>query len=568
MSGRRTGGGRTDDWRRALPVIFLGLSLAVAGFGSFEAWRAERSHRDTVSALLRDYGGYAARGFETEVVRRMNDGLGAVFATTRNTRAFVDGTATAQCLQTLLEPTCACGAQALSGAWALHSRLSDDPTAADWAGVLPAPGIRARVLEAVRAHARTEYRANRVFAVLHLPGGPTVAYTRIDRGVTFTRSYEATADTLLWAIEVAPAGLDSVYLAALDNPELLPPALVRDREVTDFVQIEVVTPDGNASFRSRPDIEHLLPSEAPLPEGVGGAIVRASVLPDMADQLAIGGLPGDRTPVLLLIVILAAAVGAAAVVQLRREDRLARLRQDFVASVSHELRTPLSQVRLFTETLTLGRVQDDGQRAWALENIDRETRRLSQLVENILHFSRSERGVHAVEREPVDLAEEIRDAVEAFRPLVPAHKARLVVDSEGPLVAEVHRGSIRQVLLNFLDNAVRYGPAGQTIRIAGERTGGRIVLAVEDEGPGVPVDERKAIFEPFRRGESQVGTARSGSGIGLSVVYEVASAHGGDARVEDASGGGARFVLELDAVDTVWSDRLDDPPPTRMSEVA
>ena len=135
-------------------------------------------------------------------------------------------------------------------------------------------------------------------------------------------------------------------------------------------------------------------------------------------------------------------------------------------------------------------------------------------------------------------------------------------------MAEVHPGSIRQVLLNYLDNAVRYGPAGQTIRVVGERIGDRIVLAVEDQGPGVPVDEREAVFEPFRRGKGQIGTSAVGSGIGLSVVREIADAHGGRADVEDAPEGGARFLLELEAVDTIWSDRLEESAPAPASDVA
>jgi signal transduction histidine kinase len=307
---------------------------------------------------------------------------------------------------------------------------------------------------------------------------------------------------------------------------------------------------GQHLFRSRPGAEHVYLAEVAGRAVLGGGVIRASVVPEMADQLVIGGLPGDRTPVLLLIFFLATALAVASVVQLRREDHLARLRQDFVASVSHELRTPLAQVRLFTETLRLGRTRSEAQRAWALESIDRETVRLSHLVENVLHFSRSERGIRASERELVDLGEEVHEAVAAFRPLLPPSKGRLEIEVAEFLPAEVHRGSMRQVLLNYLDNAVRYGTAGQTVRVTVARAGGSIRITVDDEGPGVPPAERERIFDAFQRGVGQVGSAVAGSGIGLSVVREIAESHQGCAWVEGAPGGGARFVFELPSATT------------------
>jgi signal transduction histidine kinase len=156
-----------------------------------------------------------------------------------------------------------------------------------------------------------------------------------------------------------------------------------------------------------------------------------------------------------------------AVIQLRREEELAQLRSDFVSSVSHELRTPLAQIKLFLDTLRLGRFTTDAQRQWSLDNIDRETNRLAHLVENVLYFAQA--GHAPVSRsapESTDLAFEITQIARAFEPLAASRRASLSLDLAPNVVVSVQRESFRQVLLNLLDNAVKYGPAGQTVRIS------------------------------------------------------------------------------------------------------
>ena len=221
---------------------------------------------------------------------------------------------------------------------------------------------------------------------------------RASSGIELGRDLRPSVDTLVYGVELSRSRLAELMKKALGDEILLPPTLTRGKPNREVIQVEVVGQGGTVLFASRPDQAHEYPAEDHLQDVVGGATVRASVLPAAADQLIIGGLPDSQAPTLLLIFALAGALAVAAIVQLRRERRLALLRQDFVASVSHELRTPLAQVRLFTETLRLGRTRGDGERDWALENIDRETLRLSHLVEKILHFSRAERGVRPEDR--------------------------------------------------------------------------------------------------------------------------------------------------------------------------
>src|SRR5256885_11553687 len=126
-------------------------------------------------------------------------------------------------------------------------------------------------------------------------------------------------------------------------------------------------------------------------QGDWSSDVCSSDLPDMAPKLVIGGMPRSNVPMLLSLLALTAGLVVAALLQLRREYELSQLRADFVSGVSHELRTPLAQIRMFSETLLLGRVRSDEERERSLGIIDQEARRLTHLVENLLHFSRSER---------------------------------------------------------------------------------------------------------------------------------------------------------------------------------
>lgn len=562
--GRGTGRGREAGrrWGRSVPIVFLALSLGVAGFGALEAYRAQRSHAATATDLLRDYGEFAAWSYERtswDLLRAAIDGhLGVAYAN----RQFALGLATEQCLLTILEPyappaSCDC-APRLAGAYSFFSRLGEPVSESRWVGELPATPHQAAVVEAVQRHARSGYESGWRFAVLHLGGiddAPIIAYTRVV-APTFGRDLAVRRDTMLYGFQVDRDLLADLYATALRSEVLLPPTLTRDRPNDEVISVQVYGPDESLLYASAPETEMAFAAPVDRQQMFGGGEIRASVLPDVAGELIIGGLPRDRTGVLALVFSLAGALAILAILQIRREDRLALLRQDFVASVSHELRTPLAQVRLFTETLKLGRTKSDGQRAWALDNIDRETRRLSNLVENILHFSRAERGIQQLDREPADLGAVVRDAIASFAPLLPEQKGRLVDDLPHGLAADVHDDSIRQVLLNLLDNAVRYGPTGQTIRVSATRVGDRVRIAVDDEGPGVHPEERERIFEPFQRGERSVGTVVVGSGIGLAVVREIVWAHDGHVWVEDAPGGGARFVFELPALHTALPDHF------------
>ena len=263
-------------------------------------------------------------------------------------------------------------------------------------------------------------------------------------------------------------------------------------------------------------------------------------------SLIAGGLPRSRLFALLGLLVLMAGLVAAAVLQIRREHELARLRADLTAGVSHELRTPLAQILLFGETLMLERTRSDRERRAAAEVIVRETRRLMHLVENALHFTRADRKLLHFSPETIDLGTTTREILVSFAPLAFAAKVTLRELIDEPTPALIDGAAYRQIVLNLLENAMRYGPAGQTVTVRVERMDGGARLVVEDEGPGIPMSDRERVWAPFVRLTTQTHGAL-GTGIGLAVVRDLTARHGGRAWVEraDTPSGGARFVIEL-----------------------
>ena len=279
---------------------------------------------------------------------------------------------------------------------------------------------------------------------------------------------------------------------------------------------------------------------------MGGLYAQATLRGAIADKLIIGGLPRSRLPLILGLLGLTGVLIGTALFQLRRESQLTRLRSDFISGVSHELRTPLARIRMFSETLTLGRVRSDEERRRSLAIIDQEARRLTHLVENLLHFSRSERQTTHITPEPTALAPLVQEVIDGFAPLAAARGAKLSATVPDDLVVPADPGAVRQMLLNLLDNAVKYGPAGQEVRIGALHDNGVAKLWVDDGGPGIPRAERERVWERFWRLERDRESAVAGSGIGLAVVRELASLHHGRAWIDNpAAGVGTRVVIEL-----------------------
>ena len=254
----------------------------------------------------------------------------------------------------------------------------------------------------------------------------------------------------------------------------------------EFLSLDVESRDGRVLFSTTPAYPDGPSNALNMPTLRGGLVVRAHLNPGIKDALIPGGIP-PRIPVreigliglslalLLAIATLALRVGA-----------LARLRSDLASSVTHELRTPLTQIRLAAETVLLGRAPNPEAERRSLASIVDESKRLQQLIDNVLHFSRAERRLTRVQVEPVELRPVVERAAADLSPLVAGRGIELRVCLPEDLVVSGDANALRQIVLNLLDNAARYGPDRQTITIGAERRDGEIELWVEDRGPGIP----------------------------------------------------------------------------------
>ena len=290
--------------------------------------------------------------------------------------------------------------------------------------------------------------------------------------------------------------------------------------------------------------------EAPI-LGTHWLLVRERDVTELMEMLDRPLMVNDIFLSLFVLLVMGVVTAVWRTAHLLRENDKARLRGNFVSSVSHELRTPLTQIRMYAEMLRSGLLREPAESERALRVIEKEASRLSLLVDRTLDFTRSKEALRVEPVPPTDVGEAVRAAAAAFEPLAAERRAVLKIDVPDGVHARIEAAELQQVLLNLLDNAVKYGPRGQTIGVTAREDGTVTRISVEDEGPGVPVAERDAIFGAFARGKAARGSRESGSGIGLSVVRNLVEQFGGRAYVEARRNGGgeavagARFVIEL-----------------------
>ena len=406
--------------------------------------------------------------------------------------------------------------------------------------------VRRWLIDTLPLHTRAVYDTSwHMGTVLGQPNGDRryVAYTVL-------RDPDGVLRTAL-GFEAKPTALTPLVVQATDTQKfaLLPRPLTGGVQYDSMGSIIITDSYGVEIYRSAAQYNSPFTARDTIGKDMGQLYAQATLRESMADKLIIGGLPKSRLPLILGLLGLTAVLIGTALFQLRRESQLTRLRTDFISGVSHELRTPLAQIRMFSETLTLGRVRSEEERRRSLAIIDQEARRLTHLVENLLHFSRSERQLTHVTPEPTALAPLVQEVIDGFAPLAAARGATLSATVPADLVVPADPGAVRQMLLNLLDNAVKYGPAGQEVRIGASRENGVARLWVDDGGPGIPRPDRERVWDRFWRLERDRGSAIAGSGIGLAVVRELASLHHGRAWIDDPGLGvaGTRVVIELPA---------------------
>jgi two-component system phosphate regulon sensor histidine kinase PhoR len=262
-----------------------------------------------------------------------------------------------------------------------------------------------------------------------------------------------------------------------------------------------------------------------------------------------------------LIVLSAATVFvglALLTIAVRAERRANDLKSEFIANVSHELKTPLSLIRMFGELVATGRTKGPEQAREYAEIVMRESERLSRLIDNVLDFARIERGQAAYAFELGDLSEVLSRGLDVYRYRLDREGMKLTVTLDDDLPGvRFDESAMMLVLLNLVDNAVKYAADGKELGVGLKRKGDRVELAVSDKGSGIQIDEHERIFERFYRARSVRGRPVRGSGIGLSIVKHIAEAHGGGVTVESTVGKGSTFTVWIPIAEGSGSD---EPP--------
>ena len=537
-------------------MLLAGLlvcTLALATMLAYEAHEAARSHRATAERALHDYAAVAAWELVAGVNEELQSSVGSALAPMTRARA-----------TTPYELLPAPAMLAASASNALRcpdaSRDSErfyfridfrDPSLAT-AGAALSPAMHAWLNDSITAHSRSVYQRDWNYALVF--GGPrgeqpiAIAYA--------VKYAEHSAPIAAYGFSACVDAIGAPLIRSVVARRSLLPTSVTGGAATDSI---VALNDSTVSLNVRDRSGRLVfQSDRPQPsqysatvpfDQVGALAVNAAIRPRAVELLALGAIPESRVPWLVGLLVLTAAMVVVTVLQLRREHELSRLRSDFISSVSHELRTPLSQILLFAETLNLGRVRTEQERRSATDVIVQEGRRLMHLVENILHFSRAERRMTRLGLELLDLNRAVTSIVEDWMPLAAAAEVRVQFALAPRVHALADHSALRQMVLNLLDNAMKYGPPSQTVTVGTWTAGGYARFWIDDQGEGIPSSERDRVWSSFYRLAHHANSAVAGSGIGLYVVRELARLHDGEAWVEDAPGGGARVIVQLRAAE-------------------
>jgi len=229
-----------------------------------------------------------------------------------------------------------------------------------------------------------------------------------------------------------------------------------------------------------------------------------------------------------------------------KEMAVARLKSDFVSNVSHELRTPLALIRLYAETLELGRITTQDKKDQYYRIIRKESERLTALINNILDFSRIEAGRKEYEFRETDIAELVRNTLDSYRYQVEQQGFELKESIESNLPeVYVDREAIARALVNLVNNALKYSNQEKFLGVKLYKDNSLVKLEVEDHGIGIARRDQAKIFEKFYRAGDPLVHNTKGSGLGLSLVQHISRAHGGHIEVESTPGRGSKFILSL-----------------------
>ncbi len=255
------------------------------------------------------------------------------------------------------------------------------------------------------------------------------------------------------------------------------------------------------------------------------------------------------------------AVGAIVVLNdITRMKRLENVRRDFVANVSHELRTPITSIKGFVETLQEGAIDDAAQARRFLGIIAKQVDRLNTIIEDLMDLARLEQFQESggIELHPTRVRHPLKTAIEACSPKAAEKDIRISLTCDDDLEAWINLALIEQVIINLVDNAIKYSETGSTIEVSARQENNLVELVVQDEGCGIRREHLPRIFERFYRVDKARSRDLGGTGLGLAIVKHIAQAHRGSVHAESSFGKGSRFIVRFPMVPP-------EPAPTRQN---
>jgi signal transduction histidine kinase len=551
--------------RPALLALLLAALLALSGMLAHEAWSSARKRRVLADQVMHEYASYAAAKYRDNVQSWLYTAFDELFAVAwvvldeRGLSSTLGEGAAALARSGRALDDCKCGpmVRALYYFDVSLDSIPDPgaPLIATRGEMKPDSGERAWVADSVRAFAFAS--PNNLRVARQLLGALAVGH----QYSTIYAQYGNRLTVMVFTVRRDSKGRPVSALGMLTDAQrfvapffeplyryriVLPPVPGKWVPTDSAFSVAAVDSLGRVFFASPAQYGSPLFAEVNMDPPLGHLRIRLAVNPAAREGVLAGGLPRSRLPLLSGALAATAILIILTLLQVRSEVEYARQRANFAASVSHELRTPLAQILLFAETVRLGRATSESRRMHAVDVIIREARRLMRLVDNVLHVSRSERTQASVSLEWIEASHVMREITEEFAPLAAEGEATIELEPvDATIVMNADPGAVRQMLLNVLDNAVKYGRIGQVIKVGVALEGTVVRIWVDDEGPGIQASDRGRIWRPFVRLPQPSQRGAAGAGIGLAVVHELVTAQRGRVWVEQGSRGGARFVLEL-----------------------
>jgi signal transduction histidine kinase len=526
-----------------LLVLFLLVTLGLSLWLGFQALRAASSHRETAEGVLTDYADMAAREYSRRIEQRLRRFNQDLFDDIPRTlyRRVPDPEVMENDLYDYALRSQDCRCEALrDGVRFFRVNLQDQSVVTGSDGLSQV--VRDRLSDEVVSHRESHPELRR--ALVSFPEGTLLDIPAL-MVYTVVRTRDS-GESYVFGILAGAHTFEDLFSTWFSQESLLPPTIALSQPNDSLLQVSVRASEATVIFESStlfPDVAFV---QDTLTSELGSLVVKTGIRQDAASHLIIGGLPKERIPFLLGLIFITLGVGTAGLLQIRREHQLAKLRDDFISSVSHEFRTPLTQIQVFADLLDSGRLLTEEKRKWSTGVIKREASRLTHLVANILQFSHSKRtGFHSGVVEEIPLGPALEEVTDAFLPQAESRQAEIRTAIPAGLSVLATQAGLHRILANILENALKYGPVGQTVEVRAEALEGRARVFVEDEGPGIPPSHREKIFQPYFRSEQDLNGNVQGSGIGLALVAEIAEEFHGRVWVEDGEGGGARFVVEL-----------------------